>query len=68
MKINDGRKKLEGFIKQAEKDGDPYLIVHFSREEDRFKGIQDGLDFGDALIIVNQLIKEFDIQPEALTA
>ena len=35
------------------------LIVHFSREEDYYTGLHDGLDKMDAVIIIKQLMKDF---------
>lgn len=66
MKIKTGRKKLDDFIGQANRDKDPYLLVHFSRNEDKYMGYNDHMDLGDALIIIRELCSQFNIEKKAL--
>ena len=61
MKIKDGELLLNNFKFACEESGDPYLLVHFSREEDKYIGDHSGLEMMDAAIIVRQLVKEFGI-------
>lgn len=60
MTIEKGKQLVQSFIEQTDKDTDPYLIVHFSREDDRFNGLHERLDKMDAQIIIKQLIEFFD--------
>lgn len=66
MKIKTGRKKLDEFIGQADKDNDAYLLVHFSKVEDRYRAYYYSLDHGDALLIIKGLCAEFNLSPEAI--
>jgi hypothetical protein len=61
MSIAEGRKKLMPFIKAAEKDTDPYFLVHFSRENDRYEGYHEGMDEFDARIVIKHLMEEFNL-------
>lgn len=52
---------------KIEKDKDPFMFVHFSREEDHFNGITSNeMDSGDAIIILKYLLNRFDINILAL--
>jgi hypothetical protein len=66
MKIQTGRQKLDDFIGQADRDKDPYLLVHFSRTDDKYMGYNSHMDIGDALIIIHELCNQFDIEKRAL--
>lgn len=65
MKIEDVRPLLEPVKVRAEKDGDKYCIVYFSRDEDMYAGAWE-LDAKDALIVIAELIKKCDLKPDAL--
>lgn len=62
-------KFIEGLpdLKQSEKDGDKWCIVYFSRQEDGYRN-SINLDSGDALIVIQELIDKFGIEPDALAA
>lgn len=60
MKIKTGRESLNDFIGQAERDGDVYMMAHFSHSEDRYR-VYDNLDAGDALVLIMDLCKRFGI-------
>lgn len=50
-----------------EYDRDPYMFVHFSREDDHILGLDSmEMDMGDALVIIRHLINKFDFNPEAI--
>lgn len=66
MSREEFEKTINHFIERAEKDKDPYSVIHFSREQDVYTGYDSGLDFGDALMIVSGLCKKFEITPEAI--
>ena len=47
----------------------PYLFVHFSREDDNYKGVTSSqMDIGDALIVIDHLMEQFGINGEAVAA
>jgi hypothetical protein len=62
MTTKKGKELMLPFAEAAKKEGDPFFACHFSREEDQFLGLHDGLDMGDALILVNYLIDTFNIE------
>ncbi len=61
MKIKEGELLLNNFKFACEESNDPYFVVHFSREEDKFSGDHEHLDEWDARIIIKQLMKDFKI-------
>jgi len=65
MKIKRSKQLVKPFIDQCKKDNDCYLIVHFSKEEDKFAGY-DKMDFADALLIIYELIKQYDLNSEVI--
>jgi len=50
---------LTPFINECTNCGDPYFVVHFSVDDDYFSGFENKLDFLDATIIMEQLVKQF---------
>ena len=65
MKAKESKKLIQPFINQCKKDNDCYMVVHFSREQDKFYGLTK-MDTGDALIIINELIQQYKLSPEAV--
>jgi hypothetical protein len=61
MKISDFTEWVTPLTDTLEKDGDPYLLVHFSKEDNAYTGLHDGLDKYDALIIMRQLATHFNM-------
>lgn len=59
MTREKAKELLKPFIEGCNKDEDPYFYCFFSREEDKFNGDWEGLDFLDATIIVKQLVEKF---------
>lgn len=68
MKTGEALAGLEQIAGRCERDDDAMLFCYFSREEDKFAGVSAGMDAGDALIIVDYLIKEFGLLPAAIAA
>lgn len=66
MTTKEQREIIRPFISRCDKDGDPYLLVHFSRENDYFEGTHNGLDFLDAIMVIKELVKIFGINKEVL--
>lgn len=60
MTTQTSEKLVQPFIDKAQEDDDPYLVVHFSRQQDELFGVHAGLDKMDAQIIIKQLVKSFD--------
>lgn len=54
-------------LTQAEDAGDCYCIVYFSREEDAYHG-KHHLDSGDALLIIEELIGKYGLDPEVIAS
>lgn len=46
---------------------DPIIIGIFSREEDTYQVKTLGMDAGDALLVINGLIKKFNLSPDAIS-
>lgn len=61
MSTDEGKEKLMLFIQAAKKDSDPYFLVHFSRENDRYEGYHEGMDEFDARIVIKHLMEEFNL-------
>jgi len=61
MKIKVGRLMLKDFCANAEADTDPYLVIHFSHEDDLYEASYYGLDALDVLVIIGDLIKQFNL-------
>ena len=59
MTREKAKELINPFIDGCNKDKDPYFYCFFSREEDKFEGDWEGLDFADAAIIVKELVKKF---------
>ena len=65
MKYEAFKKEFEPLGNKAESDGDVYFVSFFSREEDGYNAFWlDKLDAGDALLIIDGLIKKFDLSAE----
>jgi hypothetical protein len=66
----DAREVVERFYathkEAAEQVGDAFLCVYFSHEHDEFRGVDLGMDAGDALLVVFGLAERFDLSIEAL--
>ena len=67
MTIEQGKELLQPFIEEATKDKDVFLLVHFSSQEDKYNGMDEGLDALDAMIIIKQLVKNFNIDKTLLS-
>lgn len=58
---------LQRFIEDCKKEKDCFLVVHFSRSEDKFRGV-DNCDWADTVIVVNELKNRFNLDYEVLHA
>jgi hypothetical protein len=65
MKLEKADEMAEVLFNQAAADGDRVLMIYFSREEDKYRATGH-LDAGDALIVIGQLIKTFNLSAEAI--
>jgi len=54
MTNKEFKKKIKPLITEMESEGDKYFLVHFSLIDDYYKGM-DNLDFGDCLILIDEL-------------
>ncbi len=61
MKIVLGKSLLSDFTNLCDADKDSYFLIHFSKEEDKYAGYHERIDWADARIILKHLIKEFDL-------
>lgn len=66
MKNNDFSNKIKPILQKAKSQGDHYLIVHFSKEDDHFIG-EHSMDQGDALIVICEIMKNFQLKPEVVS-
>ncbi|HXG85105.1 MAG TPA: hypothetical protein VNI84_13880 [Pyrinomonadaceae bacterium] len=47
---------------------DATLFCYFFREQDGYNGYTINMDFGDALLVIEYLIKKFNLSPEVIAA
>lgn len=65
MTVDDFISQTDHIRDRAKKDNDCYVFCYFSREEDKFIG-EHRMDAGDAMIVINRLITDFGLDPEAI--
>jgi hypothetical protein len=68
LRLEQSATALLPILTQCKKDGDAFMSVHFSREEDKYQIGTTSMDAGDALIVVQSLIKNFGLSPETIAA
>jgi len=68
MTIEEYRTAIALIAEQAKREDDVLLVYFFSRDEDCYEGATMGMDAGDALIIIDHLIKEYGLSYEAIGA
>ncbi len=66
MTNREAKKMVRPFIQKSKTDNDACMVVHFSRIEDKYKGITEGMDMGDALTVIYDLLRVFKIKKELL--
>lgn len=66
MKIEEAQKYVDQINHIAEADDDTFLVVYFSREEDKYQGWHHQMDGGDALLVIKQLVKRFGLSAVAI--
>lgn len=67
MKTETAKKEFGKLTDKFHKDKDVYCLVHFSRQDDYYEGI-DNMDSGDALIVVKELMKKHGLSSEVIAA
>ncbi len=68
MKYENAKKQTEKLQNQCEKNNDAILFCCFSHEQDGYDGYTINMDFGDALLVIEYLIKKFNLSPEVIAA
>ncbi len=66
MTNREAKKMVRPFIRKSKTDNDACMVVHFSRSEDQYFGLKEGMDIGDALLVIQDLIRIFKIKKELL--
>jgi hypothetical protein len=67
MKNKEFKELVHPIAFQLTLDTDAYLFVHFSSQEDKFEAIHNNMDGLDAMIVIKNLVKHFNIDPLLLT-
>lgn len=67
MKTRNFLAKVQPIADHLASENDAYLLVHFSSEEDKFEAIHNNMDGLDAMIVIKNLVKHFNIDPLLLT-
>ena len=69
MTYDDFVKEFEPLGNRCDADGDVYFVTFFSKEQNAYNAFwQERMDFGDALLIIEGLIKKFNLSAEAVAA
>lgn len=66
MTIKDAAKPIHDLCNLAKNDDDTLLVFYFSRVDDKYQGYSENMDFGDALIVIEKLVRHFGIPPKVL--
>ena len=67
MKTKEAKKHFNGITKLMDQDTDPYMMVHFSKDDDYYYGqYSKHLDMFDAIIIIKKLIDTYKINKKCL--
>lgn len=67
MRNQEFEKRIQPLLDECKKQGDHYVVVHFSKVDDHFVGMEQ-MDFTDALIVIDNLIKNHKLNPQAVAA
>lgn len=68
MTIAEAEKWIQPIERRVERDNDAMMLAYFSRSEDKYNGFVMGMDAGDALLVIEQLVKKFKLSPAAIAA
>lgn len=68
MKIEEAQIQIDLMRERAQADGDAVLICYFSREQDGYNGFMTNMDGGDALLVIDHLIKQFKLSPAVIAS
>ena len=63
MKESEFKGVIKPLEEKSRENDDPFFVVSFSREHDRYYGKQIGMDKGDALLVIEDLTRIFNIDP-----
>lgn len=66
MKTKDFKTLIKPIAERLDKEKDPYLMVHFSREDNYSHGVHEGMDKLDAMIVIKELVKKCKINETLL--
>lgn len=66
MKIDKAREKCQAIQELAKQDKDGFIYCYFSHEDDAYTGGTFNMDKGEALIVIEQMLKDFDLDIEVL--
>ena len=65
MKVQEFTDHVESMLEKGRIDNDCWCIVYFSKQDDNYRAAYN-LDSGDALIIIEELIEQYGIDPEVV--
>ena len=57
---------IKPIIDICKRDNDAFCAYYFSREQDRYSGGSEGMEGGDALLIIDELIEKFNLDRQAI--
>lgn len=63
---NDIEPLVAPIVEICERDNDAFFTCYFSREQDSYSGTHRGMDEGDALILIDKLIAEFNLRQDVI--
>lgn len=66
MTIHQFEQYARDITRRAKDGNDACLLVYFSREDDRYVGMDEGLDSGDALIVIRELVTNYGLDPQVV--
>jgi hypothetical protein len=66
MKCEEFRKAVLPVLRKGDEDGDRWMINYVSSEEDGALLSLNRFDSGDALVLIEILVKKFGIHPQTL--
>ena len=68
MKKETAKQRCEAIRKRALEDGDGFMYCYFAHEENEYVGATGGMDQGEALVVIHQMVKDFGIDSTILAA
>ena len=68
MKNSEFYERVEPVLTRIRNSDDALFIGHFSEGDDQYHMKAINMDHGDALIVINELVKYFQLDPRAVAA